>query len=113
MAAKNKRPAIPDIQGDFAAHVEANRRAHEWAAKCIVHREAGKTAQAKAAEQNARRGFARCCCWKLGQPRQAFWRAQNRGLGGRKASARHITIKQCRTRVCNNLLRMISRDPME
>jgi hypothetical protein len=27
MAAKNKRAAIPDIQGDFAAHVELKRRA--------------------------------------------------------------------------------------
>jgi hypothetical protein len=54
MAARNKRPTIPDIQGDFAAHVEANRRAHEWAAKCIAYREAGKYAQAKAAEQKAR-----------------------------------------------------------
>jgi hypothetical protein len=26
MATKNKRPAIPDIQADFAAHAEANRR---------------------------------------------------------------------------------------
>jgi hypothetical protein len=42
MAAKNKRPAIPDIQRDFAAHVEANTRAHEWAEKCIAYREAGK-----------------------------------------------------------------------
>jgi hypothetical protein len=54
VAAKDKRPAIPDIRADFAAHVEGNWRAHEWAAKRIGYREAGKLVQAKAAEQKAR-----------------------------------------------------------
>jgi hypothetical protein len=54
MAAKNKRPAIRDFHEALGAHVEANRRAHEWAEKCIAYREAGKTAQAKSAEGKAR-----------------------------------------------------------
>jgi hypothetical protein len=54
MAAKNKRHAALNIQMDFSVHVEANRRAHEWAAKCLAYRETGKPAQAKAAEQKAR-----------------------------------------------------------
>jgi hypothetical protein len=55
MPAKNNRqPAGSDIQRDFAAHVEASRRAHEWAAKCITYREDGNAALAKFAEQKAR-----------------------------------------------------------
>jgi hypothetical protein len=56
LPAKNKkrRPAGFDIQSAFAAHLEANTRAQEWAAKCLAYREAGKTAHAKAAEKKAR-----------------------------------------------------------
>jgi hypothetical protein len=54
MAAKNKRPAIRDFHKALGAHIGANRRTHEWAEKCLVYRQAGKTAQAKAAEQKAR-----------------------------------------------------------
>ena len=54
MAAKKKRPARFDIHGSFAAHLRANQRAHEWAAKSIAYREAGKRAQAKTAEGKAR-----------------------------------------------------------
>jgi hypothetical protein len=51
---KSRKTAEPDIQRDFAAHVEASRRAHEWAAKCIAYRDADKPALAKNAEQKAR-----------------------------------------------------------
>jgi ribosome-binding protein aMBF1 (putative translation factor) len=56
MLVKSKpHSAKPDIQRDFAAHVEASRRAREWAAKCLAYRAGGKTALAKNAEQQARR----------------------------------------------------------
>jgi len=51
---KNPQTTRPDIQRDFAAHVEASRRAHEWAAKCLAYRDADKPALAKSAEQKAR-----------------------------------------------------------
>jgi hypothetical protein len=52
MRAKSKRqPLRLDLQADFAAHVEA----HDWAAKCVALREAGKPLQAKNAEEKARR----------------------------------------------------------
>lgn len=55
MPAKNtRRPTGLDIQGDFAAHIEASQRAHEWAAKCIACREAGKHFEAERARQKAR-----------------------------------------------------------
>jgi hypothetical protein len=54
MVAKNKRlSAILDFQAAFTAHLDANRRAHEWAAKCLAYREAGNCAEANAAEQKA------------------------------------------------------------
>jgi hypothetical protein len=54
MAAKKKRqPAGFDVQRGIAAHVEAYRKAHGWAAICLAYREAGKTMQAKAAENEA------------------------------------------------------------
>lgn len=52
MPAKNK-PAARDIQRDFMAHIDANKRAHEWAARCLELRAAGKTARAEAAEAKA------------------------------------------------------------
>jgi ribosome-binding protein aMBF1 (putative translation factor) len=56
MPVKRKRhSAKPDIQRDFAAHVEASRRAREWAAKCLAYRARAKAALAKNAEQQARR----------------------------------------------------------
>jgi hypothetical protein len=51
---KSRATAESNIQSDFAAHVKANRRAHEWAAKCIAYRDADKPALAKNAEQKAR-----------------------------------------------------------
>jgi hypothetical protein len=51
---KSRKTAESDIQRDFAAHVEASRRAHVWAAKCIAYRDADKPALAKSAEQKAR-----------------------------------------------------------
>jgi hypothetical protein len=55
MAAKKKRqPAGFDVQRGFAAHVDAHRKAHGWAAICLAYREAGKTMQAKAAENEAK-----------------------------------------------------------
>jgi hypothetical protein len=81
VAAKNKRPASPNIQADFAAHVEANRRAHEWAEKCIAYREAEKHAQAKAAELKARHWLRSVMLREArASTREAFRRAQGRGL---------------------------------
>jgi hypothetical protein len=53
-AKKLRRRGSFDLQAAFAAHVEANQRAHEWAAKCLAYREAGQKAHAKAAEKKAR-----------------------------------------------------------
>jgi hypothetical protein len=54
-AKKNsKRRTDFDIQIGFAAHVAANRQAHEWAEKCLAYRAAGKAAQAAAAERKAK-----------------------------------------------------------
>jgi hypothetical protein len=53
MPAKNKQRAALDIQRDFMAHIDANKRAHEWAARCLELRAAGKAARAKAAEAKA------------------------------------------------------------
>jgi len=52
MPAETKRPA-PDVQRDFLAHIDANKRAHDWAARCLELRAAGKTAKANAAEAKA------------------------------------------------------------
>jgi hypothetical protein len=55
MAAKQKRQPVEfDLQRGFAAHVEAHRKAHEWAAICVAYREAGRTQQAQAAENKAK-----------------------------------------------------------
>jgi outer membrane PBP1 activator LpoA protein len=55
MPAKKIRRAIGlDFQCTFAAHIEANQRAQEWAVKYVNYREAGKTIRAKHAEQKAR-----------------------------------------------------------
>jgi hypothetical protein len=51
-AMNSKRPAL-DIQKDFMAHIDANKRAHEWAARCLELRAAGKLTRAKAAEAKA------------------------------------------------------------
>jgi hypothetical protein len=53
-ATKTRRRGRFDFQAAFAAHVEANERAHEWAAKCLAYRESGRIAHAKAAEKKAR-----------------------------------------------------------
>jgi hypothetical protein len=52
MPMKNE-PAALDIQRDFMAHMDANKRAQEWAARCLELRAAGKAARAKAAEAKA------------------------------------------------------------
>jgi hypothetical protein len=55
MVAKNKRlSAILNFQAAFSAQLDANKRAQEWAAKCLAYREAGNFAEANAAEQKAR-----------------------------------------------------------
>ena len=41
-------------QHDFDAHAEANRRAEDWAKKCITYRKAGKRLEAERAEQKMR-----------------------------------------------------------
>jgi hypothetical protein len=48
--------AKPDMQVSFAAHIEADLRVHEWVAKWIALRDAGKSKQAAQAERKAR-------CW--------------------------------------------------
>jgi hypothetical protein len=53
-AKKSPQTTRPDIQRDFAAHVEASRRAEEWAAKCLAYRDADKPGLAKSAEHKAR-----------------------------------------------------------
>lgn len=53
-AKNNRRSAGLNFQCSFAAHLEANQRAQEWAARCLAYRAAGKTARAKFAQQKAR-----------------------------------------------------------
>jgi hypothetical protein len=53
-ANNNRRSAGFDFQCSFAAHLEANQRAHEWAERCLAYRAAGKTVRAKYAQQKAR-----------------------------------------------------------
>ena len=48
-----KRPAALDVQRDLMAHIDARKRAHEWAARCLELRAAGKDTRAKAAEAKA------------------------------------------------------------
>ena len=47
--------AKPDVQVSFAAHIEADLRAHGWVAKWIALRDTGKAKQAAQAERKARR----------------------------------------------------------
>jgi hypothetical protein len=54
MPARKTRHAHHDLHGALAAHVEANRRAYQWGMKSIELRQAGKIAQAKAAEAKAK-----------------------------------------------------------
>jgi outer membrane PBP1 activator LpoA protein len=55
MPAKKIRRAIGlGFQCTFAAHIEANQRAQEWAMKYVNYHAAGKTIRAKHAEQKAR-----------------------------------------------------------
>lgn len=56
---KNAQTAQAGSQGEFAAQVEASRRAHEWAVKCLAYRDAGKPALAKNAERKARHWLRR------------------------------------------------------
>jgi hypothetical protein len=54
MSAKNTRRSVGlDFQCSFAAHLEANQRAQEWAARCLAYRTAGKTTRAKFAQRKA------------------------------------------------------------
>jgi hypothetical protein len=53
MPAKNKQQPGLDMQRDFMAHIDANKRAHEWAARCLELRAAGKHERAKSAEAKA------------------------------------------------------------
>jgi hypothetical protein len=61
MAGKNtkRRPAELDLHQAVAAHAEAYRLAHEWATKCLSYRDAGRNAQAKAAEEKTRYWLAK------------------------------------------------------
>jgi hypothetical protein len=60
-AAKTKRCAVTgyDLQNACAAHIEASANAHDWTEKCLALRQAGKAAQAKAAENKAKRWLRR------------------------------------------------------
>jgi hypothetical protein len=61
MAGKNKkrRPEELDLHQAVAAHAEAYRLAHEWPTKCLSYRNAGRKAQAKAAEEKTRHWLAK------------------------------------------------------
>jgi hypothetical protein len=76
MAAKNKRTAIRDFHEALGAHIEANRLAHEWAEKCLAYRQAGKTAQARAAEGKARQWLRKVIAFEA-------WAASGKPQGGR------------------------------
>jgi hypothetical protein len=78
MAAKNKRPPIRDYHEALGAHIEANRLAHQWAEKCLAYRQAGKTSQAKAAEQKARQWLRKVMVFEA-------WAATGKPQGGRSA----------------------------
>jgi hypothetical protein len=55
LATKNTNRIVgPKIQHHFDVHVEANRRADEWAEKSLIYRRAGKRLEAERAEQKAR-----------------------------------------------------------
>jgi hypothetical protein len=68
-----KRPAGFDVQRDLMAHIDANKRAHEWAARCLELRAAGKDTRAKAAEAKATSWLRRVLALEtraaLGKPR--------------------------------------------
>jgi hypothetical protein len=52
--AKNKACSRrADTHSDLAAHMDAMRRATQWAEKCLALREAGKTRQTDAADKKA------------------------------------------------------------
>lgn len=56
MPAKDRRP---DLLSDFAAHMEATRKAREWAEKSMAYRVAGENRQADAAESKAKHWLAK------------------------------------------------------
>ena len=78
MPAKNKRRAIHDFHEALGAHIEANRLAHDWAAKCLAYRQAGKIPQAKAAEHKARQWLRKVMVLEA-------WAARGKTQGGRNA----------------------------
>jgi hypothetical protein len=62
MPAKTKSPRAPkalSIQQRFKAHLEASAQCEVWARKGIALAAAGRIAEAKAAEEKARRCMAR------------------------------------------------------
>jgi hypothetical protein len=61
MAGKNekRRPAELDFHHAVAALAEAYRLAHEWATRCLSYRDAGRKAQARAAEEKTRYWLAK------------------------------------------------------
>jgi len=56
---KQRRPAELDLHQAVATRAEACRLAHEWPTKCLSYRDAGRMAQAKAAEQKTRYWLAK------------------------------------------------------
>jgi hypothetical protein len=67
-AKKNRRSAGASIQCTFAAHLEVNQRAEEWAMKCLAYREAGKAVRAKYAERKARHWLKRAMALEARAP---------------------------------------------
>jgi hypothetical protein len=60
MPAKNKRRITgADLHSDLLAHMEAYRRAEEWAQKCLDLRAASKAREAAACENKAKHWLAR------------------------------------------------------
>jgi hypothetical protein len=79
MPAKNKRPSTKTgIHADLAAHFEANRQAHAWAAKCLVLLEAGNRFEAERAKYKARHWLKKVMALesKVGGPPRTGGRAR-------------------------------------
>jgi hypothetical protein len=87
MPAKNK-PAARDSQRDFLAHLDVNKRAHDWAARCLELRAAGKTERAKAAEAKA----TSAKCWRLKRERRVTTRTVDSEL-----TTKVLCISRCRS----------------
>ena len=59
MPAKRTRKPPPDLMSDFAAHLAASNKAHEWASMAVEYRKAGNTTKAQDAERRAKYWLAK------------------------------------------------------